>query len=216
MPNQTAFGGMLQAVVERDAIVFRPEPLDVIVERRCKRAWDHAPCPEYGDTAIQTRDDSPRVWCHNCRYVFTYTRNTPFENTQLTPGELLLIFILYADTLLSINQIAYLVEPCYDTIHSRLREGEAAFERGFPLVWNGFNRRSMVSPRSMKLGDMFRLQRAIAATSRTLRRWLWSPGTITLGRHPRGQADARRGQPRRTPSDPGRTRIEGSGSQANP
>ena len=29
---------MLQEVVERQAIVFRPEPLDAIVERHCKRA----------------------------------------------------------------------------------------------------------------------------------------------------------------------------------
>ena len=135
MFQQTAFGGMLQDVVERQAIVFRPEPLDTIVERRCKRAWEQAPCPECGETALQTRDDSPRVLCRNCRYGFTYTRNTPFANTSLSPAELLLVFILYADTLLSINQIAQLFESCYDTIHTQLREGEAAFERGFPLVW---------------------------------------------------------------------------------
>ena len=135
MIHRTAFGGMLQDVVERQAIVFRPEPLDAIVERRCKRAWEQAPCPECGETALQTRDGSPRVWCRNCRYGFTYTRNTPFANTSLSPGELLLVFILYADTLLSINQIAQLFEPCYDTIHMQLREGEAVFERGFPLVW---------------------------------------------------------------------------------
>ena len=88
---------MLQEVVERQTIVFRPRPLDAIVERRCKRAWEQAPCPECGETTLQTRDDSPRVWCRNCRYSFTYTRNTPFANTQLSPGELLLIFILYAD-----------------------------------------------------------------------------------------------------------------------
>jgi len=45
MINQTAFGGMLHEVVERQAIVFRPEPLDAIVERRCKRAWEQVPCP---------------------------------------------------------------------------------------------------------------------------------------------------------------------------
>ena len=45
------------------------------------------------------------------------------------------MFVLYADTLLSINQIAQVVDPCYETIHARLREGEAAFDRGFPLVW---------------------------------------------------------------------------------
>jgi transposase-like protein len=126
---------MLQDIVELGSIVFRPEPLDAIVEQRCKRAWEQAPCPECRETSLQTRDDSPRVWCPNCRYSFTCTRNTPFANSRLTPGELLLVFVLYADTLLSINQIAQLFDPCYETIHARLREGEAAFERGFPLVW---------------------------------------------------------------------------------
>jgi hypothetical protein len=115
--------------------VFRPEPLGAIVERRCKRAWEQALCPECDETALQTRDDSPRVWCRNCRYGFTYTQNTLFANSRLSPGELLLIFILYADTLLSINQIAQLFDPRYDTIHTQLREGEAAFKGGFPLVW---------------------------------------------------------------------------------
>ena len=47
-------------------------------------------------------------------------------------NELLLIFILYVDTLLSINQVAQLFESCYDTIHTELRERETAFECGFP------------------------------------------------------------------------------------
>ena len=42
MIHRTAFGGMLQDVVERQAIVFRPEPLNAIVERRCKYAWEQA------------------------------------------------------------------------------------------------------------------------------------------------------------------------------
>ena len=91
MQDQTTFGGMLQAVVERQAIVFRPEPLDGIVERRCKQAWEHAPCPECGDVAVQTRELSSRVWCRNYRYTFTYTRNTPFANSRLSPGEFLLL-----------------------------------------------------------------------------------------------------------------------------
>ena len=132
--ERAALAGMLEQLVDLGVIEFSFEPLDTIVERRCKRAWEQAPCPECGETTLQTQDDSPRVWCRNCRYSFTYTRNTPFATTQLSPGELLLIFILYADTLLSINQIAQLFEPCYDTVHTQLREEEAAFERGFPLV----------------------------------------------------------------------------------
>lgn len=134
MCNQTAFGGMLQGTVELASIVLRPESLDTEIERRCKRAWDEAPCPDCGETAIQTRELSSRVWCSSCRYVFTYTRNTPFEGRTLTPGEILIAFALYADTLLSINQIAQLFNSVYDTIHTTIREVEVAFERGFHLV----------------------------------------------------------------------------------
>ena len=135
MSPQTAFGGMLQHLVELTSLVLRPEPLDTEIERRCKQAWEEAPCPECGDTAIQTGDGSPRVWCTNCRYAFTYTRNTPFEGCTLTPGEIVIAFVLYADTLLSIHQIAQLFDAVYDTVHTTIREIEAAFERGFYLVW---------------------------------------------------------------------------------
>ena len=37
MSQRTAFGGMLQKVIEPQAIVFRSEQLDAIVEQRCKR-----------------------------------------------------------------------------------------------------------------------------------------------------------------------------------
>jgi hypothetical protein len=70
--------------------------------------------------------------------VFTYTRNTPFEGRLLTPGEILIAFVLYADTLLSINQITQLFDSVYDTIHTTIREVEAAFEGGFHLVWTRF------------------------------------------------------------------------------
>jgi transposase-like protein len=135
MSNQTAFGGMLQHLVELTSIVLRPEPLDAEIERRCKRAWEEAPCPECEETTVKTREDSPRVWCSNCRYTFTYTRNTPFQGRALTPGEVVIAFVLYADTLLSINQIAQLFEAVYDTVHTTIREVEAALEGGFHLVW---------------------------------------------------------------------------------
>ena len=115
--------------------MLRPEPLDTEIERRCKQAWEEALCPECGETAVQTGNGSPRVWCTNCRYVFTYTRNTPFEGCTLTPGEIGIAFVLYADTLLSINQIAQLFDAIYDTAHTTIREIGAAFERGFYLVW---------------------------------------------------------------------------------
>jgi len=84
MCNQSAFGGMLQDLVELTSIVLRPEPLDTEIKRRCKQAWEDAPCPECGDTAVQSGDDSSRVWCRSCRYTFTYTRNTPFQGRTLT------------------------------------------------------------------------------------------------------------------------------------
>ena len=92
----------LQHLVELTSLLLRSEPLDAEIERRCKQAWEEAPCPECGETAVQTGDASPRVWCTNCRYVFTYTRNTPFGGRTLTPGEIVITFVLYADTLLSI------------------------------------------------------------------------------------------------------------------
>ena len=135
MSPQTAFGGMLRYLVELNSLVLRPEPLDTEIERRCKQAWEEAPCPKCGETANQTGDSSPRVWCSNCRYTFTYTRNTPFHGRTLTPGEIVIAFVLYADTLLSIHQIAQLFDAVYDTVHTTIREIEAAFERGFYLVW---------------------------------------------------------------------------------
>jgi len=99
--NQTAFGGMLQQLVELTSIVLRPEALNAEIERRCKHAWEQAPCPDCGETSINAGDSSPRLWCSNCRHTFTYTRNTPFEGRKLTPGEIIIAFVLYADTLLS-------------------------------------------------------------------------------------------------------------------
>ena len=123
---------MLQHLVELTSIVLRPEPLDEEIERRCKHAWQQAPCPDCGETAIRAGDDSPRLWCSNCRYTFTYTRNTPFEGRTLTPGEVIIAFVLYADTLLSINQVAQLFRTVYDTVHTTIREVEAALGRRLP------------------------------------------------------------------------------------
>ena len=49
-------------------------------------------------------------------------------------SEIVIAFALYADTLLSIHQIAHLFEAVYDMIHTTIREAEAAFERSFYLV----------------------------------------------------------------------------------
>jgi hypothetical protein len=55
----------------------------------------------------------------------------PFSDSELTPCEFLIAFILYADTLLSITQIVALLSPCYTTLHDQLRELEAGFYPGF-------------------------------------------------------------------------------------
>ena len=135
MNNQTAFGEIFQQLVELTSIVLRPEPLDDEIERRCKHAWEQAPCPDCGETVTNAGDSSPRLWCSNCRYTFAYTRNTPFEGQTHTPGEVIIGFILYADTLLSINQVAQLLEAVYDTVHTTIRDIKAAFESYFYLVW---------------------------------------------------------------------------------
>ena len=135
MLDQPAFGGMLHQLVSLGAIEFRPELLDALIERRLKHAWQHAPCPNCGEHAVQTSEDSPRIWCGNCRYTGTYTLRTPFYNSELTGGEFLIAFVLYADALLSINQIAPLLDHAYNTVYNGIRRMEAAFERGFPTVW---------------------------------------------------------------------------------
>jgi hypothetical protein len=70
------------------------------------------------------------LWVEN-----TYTRGTPFYRSVPTPGELLIAFVLYADTLLSLNQIVLLLSPCYNTLHERIKDMESAFIHGFSTVW---------------------------------------------------------------------------------
>ena len=109
--------------------MLRPEPLDAEIERRCKHAWEEAPCPDCGETTVNAGDSSPRLWCSNCRYTFTYTRNTPFEGRTLTLGEVIIALVLYADTLLSVNQVTQLFEAVNNTIDKTIREVEASFPR---------------------------------------------------------------------------------------
>lgn len=59
------------------------------------------------------------------------TRGTPFYISELPPGEFLIVFILYADTHLSTNQIAFLLAPFYKTLYERIKDTETAFLRGF-------------------------------------------------------------------------------------
>ncbi len=122
--------------MELGAIDFRPEPLDAIVARRLKEIWVAQSCPHCEQKTPQALDGSDRIWCSHCNRKTTYTRGTPFYDLELAPGEFLIAVILYADTLLSINQIAFLLSPCYKTLHDNIREVETTFCRGFPTVWD--------------------------------------------------------------------------------
>ena len=133
--DRPAFGGMLADLAELGAIEFNPEPLDEIVERRLKAIWAARACPCCDQDSLQALDGSSRVWCGRCGWKTTYTRGTPFYRSELTPGELLIAFVLYADTLLSLNQIVLLLSPCCKHRHQRIKERESAFIHGFPTVW---------------------------------------------------------------------------------
>ncbi|WP_049998744.1 IS1595 family transposase [Halococcus sediminicola] len=133
--ERAAFGGMLEQLVDLGAIEFRPEPLDAIVERRLKAIWTTRTCPSCDADALHALDGSARIWCGRCDWKTTYTRGTPFYDSELAPGEFLVAFVLYADSLLSINQIAPLLDRAYKTVFEAISDVETAFARGFPTVW---------------------------------------------------------------------------------
>ena len=132
--DRPAFGQRLAELAKLGVIEFRPEPLDAIVERRLKMIWEERSCPNCGADSLHALNGSDRIWCGRCDWKTTYTRGTPFHDSELIPGEFLIAFVLYADTLLSITQIAVLLSPCYTTLHDQLRESETAFCRSFPTV----------------------------------------------------------------------------------
>jgi ribosomal protein S27AE len=133
--KRAALGGMLEQLVDFGVIEFRTEPLDDIVERRLKVIWSTRTCPNCDADALHAFDGSARIWCGRCDWKTTYTRGTPFYDSELAPGEFLVAFVLYADTLLSINQIAPLLDRAYKTVFEAISDVEAAFARGFPTVW---------------------------------------------------------------------------------
>lgn len=107
--ERPAFCRRLAELVELGAIEFRPKPLNAIVERSLKAIWTAQSVPEL------RRGHTPRTrWFRSnlVRTLYwkaTYTRGTPFYDSELAPGEFLIAFVLYVDTLLSINQIAFLL-----------------------------------------------------------------------------------------------------------
>ena len=135
MTERVALGGMLEQLVDLGVIEFCSEPLDAIVERRLKAVWTSRACPNCDADALHALDGSDRIWCGRCDWKTIYTRGTPFYDSKLAPGEFLVAFVLYADTLLSINQIAPLLDRAYKTVFKAINDVETAFARGFPAVW---------------------------------------------------------------------------------
>ncbi|AUV84523.1 IS1595 family transposase (plasmid) [Salinigranum rubrum] len=139
MPQtQPAFGGMLRQLVDLGLFELDTEPLDALIERRLKEFWEYTTCPRCGHPSIHTWGSSDRVICRDCDFKPVYTYGTPFHEKHLTTGEVLLAYLLYADTLLSISQIAVVLDRAYKTVYYAIREVEAAVTRGFPLVWEQF------------------------------------------------------------------------------
>ncbi len=140
--ERAALGGMLEQLVDLGVIEFCPEPLNAIVERRLKAILTTRTCPNCDADALHALDGSTRIWCGRCGWKTTYTRGTPFYSSELAGSEFLVAFILYADTLLSINQIAPLLDHTYKTVFDAIKNMEAAFARGFPTVWDRIGHRT--------------------------------------------------------------------------
>ena len=92
--SRPAFGQRLSELAELRVIEFRAEPLDAIVERRLKTVWESLSRPNCGADSLHALDGSDRIWCGRCDWKTAYTRGTPFYDSELTPGEFLIDFIL--------------------------------------------------------------------------------------------------------------------------
>ena len=139
MPSSDpAFGRMLRQLVDLGVITINTKPLDAAIERRLKQFWESTTCPRCGNPSIYTWESSDRICCRNCPFKPVYTYGTPFHEKHLSCGEVLLAFMLYADTLLNISDIEVILDRAYKTVFYAIREVEAAVHRGFPLVWSQF------------------------------------------------------------------------------
>jgi len=123
---QPGFGTMFRELIELGVVEIDTEPLDAGIERRLNEFWENTSCPRCGHTSVQTWPHLGRVWCRDCNFKPVYTYGSPFHEKHLAVGEVLLAFTLYGDKLLSINQIAPLIGRAYKTVHTAIREVEAA------------------------------------------------------------------------------------------
>jgi len=77
----------------------------------------------------------------------------------VTTGEFLVAFVLYADSLLSINQIATLLDRAYNTIYSAIRDVETALNAASTSSGTGSIILLTGQPRSMKLSKCVQVTR---------------------------------------------------------
>ena len=92
--RRPAFGQRLSELAELGVTEFRSEPLDAIVERRLKTVWEALSRPNCGADSLHALDGSDRIWCGRCDWKTTHTRDTSFCESELTPSEFLIAFIL--------------------------------------------------------------------------------------------------------------------------
>ncbi|ELZ39308.1 hypothetical protein C463_17228 [Halorubrum californiense DSM 19288] len=127
---------MFRQLIELGVVEVDTEPLDARIERRLKESWENTSCPRCGHQSMVTWDEVDRIWCRDYNFNPVFTYGTPFHEKHLSCGEVLLAFTLYADSLLSINQIAPFLGRAYRTVYTAIRDVEAAVQRGFPVVWS--------------------------------------------------------------------------------
>jgi len=149
--SDPAFGRMLRQLVDLGVITINTEPLDAAIERRLKQFWESTTCPRCGNPSLYTWESSDRVCCRNCPFKPVYTYGTPFHEKHLSCGEVLLAFMLYADTLLNISDIEVILDRAYKTVFYAIREVEAAVHRGFPSSGVSSSTRSLDQRRSTSL-----------------------------------------------------------------
>ena len=205
MLNQPAFGRILHQFVSLGALEFRLEPLDALIKRRLKDAWQQAPCPNCGEHTVQTSEKSPRIWCGNCRYTGMYTlrtrstiRNSPPVSSSLPSSSTPI------PSLASTRSRRYSITPTTPSTTGfdgwKPRSSAASRPSGNVSIT-----RSMVPRRSMRPASMLGIQRIKSAAGRVVprritRRWPYP----LVG----GATDARRGVPRRAACHICRRRLE--------
>lgn len=107
---------MLADLVKQGAIEFQPEPLDDDIERRFKAIWTAHAFPNCDEDSLHALDDSTRIWMVAMTGRPRTHVETPFYDSELARKSSSSPFV-YIDTLLSINQIAFLLSLCYKMLY---------------------------------------------------------------------------------------------------